>query len=97
MTVLKTEFFLKILNDADASPISIKDDSFNKENYWLVSILPHMSKVFERILYKRIDTFVTTKCSPCICGFRKNDNAHDLFSLENDRNLEKNIWVKETK
>ena len=56
-----------------------------------------MSKVFERILYKRIDTFVTTKCSSCICGFRKNDNAHDLFTLENDRNLEKNIWVKETK
>ena len=34
-----------------------------------------MSKVFERILYKHIDTFTTTKLSPYQCGFRKNHNA----------------------
>ena len=31
-----------------------KEDSLNKENYRPVSILPHLSKVFERILYKQI-------------------------------------------
>ena len=34
-----------------------------------------MSKVFERILYKQIDTFMTTKFFPYLCGFRKNHNA----------------------
>ena len=40
---------------ADVSPIFKKEDSFKKENYRPVGILPHMSKVFERILYKQID------------------------------------------
>ena len=56
-----------------------------------------MSKVFERILYKRIDTFMTTKFSPYIFGFRKNDNAQYLFIFENDRNLEKKHLGKEDK
>ena len=55
----------------DVSPIFKKEDSFKKENDRLVSILPHMSKVFERIFYKQIDTFMTTKFSPYLCGFRK--------------------------
>ena len=62
---------------ADVSPIFKKEDSFKKENYRPVSILPHMSKVFERILYKQIDTFMTTKFSPYLCGFTKNHNAQD--------------------
>ena len=34
-----------------------------------------MLKVFERILYKQIDAFTTTKFYPYLCGFRKNQNA----------------------
>ena len=49
---------------ADISPIFKKEDSFKKENYRPVSILPHLSKVFERILYKKIDTFMAAKFSP---------------------------------
>ena len=56
-------------------PTFKKEDSFEKENYQRVSLLPHMSKVFERILYKQIDTFMTTKFSPYLCCFRKNHNA----------------------
>ena len=47
---------------ADVSPIFKKEDNFKKENYRPVSILPHISKVFERILYKQTDTFMTTNC-----------------------------------
>ena len=60
---------------ADVSPIFKKEDRFKRENYRPVSILPHMLKVFERILYKQIDTFMTTKFPPYLCGFRKNHNA----------------------
>ena len=48
---------------------------FKKKNYRSVSILRHMSKVFERILYKQIDTFMTAKFYPYLCGLRKNHNA----------------------
>ena len=57
------------LNLADVSPI------FKKENYRPVSILPHMPKVFERILYKQIVTFMTTKFSSYLYGFRTNHNV----------------------
>ena len=77
MTVLKREFFPDDLKLADVSPIFKKEDSFKKENYRPVSILPHISKVFERILYKQIDTFVITKFSPYLCSFRKNHNAQN--------------------
>ena len=33
---------------------------------------PHLSKVFESILYKQIDSFMENKFPPCLCGFRKN-------------------------
>ena len=63
----------------DVSPIFKKEDGFKKGNYRPVSILPHMLKVFERILYKQIDIFETTKFSPYLCGFRKNHNAQYLL------------------
>ena len=67
MTALKVEFFLRILN-------WLMHDVYLKLQIVLnrpVSILPHMSKVFERILYKQIYTFMSTKFSAYLCGFRK--------------------------
>ena len=48
-----------------------KKDTFNKQNYRPVRILPKMSKIFEMIFYKQIDTFMITEFSPNLCGFRK--------------------------
>ena len=39
------------------SPFTTKDP-LNNENYRPVSLLLHMSKVFERLLYKQIETCV---------------------------------------
>ena len=77
MTVFCIEngIFPDDLKLAGVSPIFKKEDSFKKENYQPISLLPHMSKVFERILCKQIDTFMTTKSSPYLCGFRKSQNA----------------------
>ena len=52
---LKDSLFPNELKLADVSPVFKKDDDLNKENYRPVSILSHMSKVFERIFYKQID------------------------------------------
>ena len=48
-----------------------KKDTFNKQNYRPVRILPKMSKIFEMIFYKQIDTFMITEFSPNLCGFTK--------------------------
>ena len=61
---IENGIFLDDLKLADVSPIFKEEDSFKKEIYRLVSILPHMSKVFERILYEQIDTFMNTIFSP---------------------------------
>ena len=75
---LKDGLFRNELKLAEVSPVFKKDD-LNKENYRPVSILSHMSKVFERIFYKQINRFMTSKFSPFLCGFRKNHNS--LYSL----------------
>ena len=37
--------------------------------------LSHMSKVFERLLYKQIKRFMSNKLLNKLCGFRKNSNT----------------------
>ena len=39
---------------AEVSPIFKKNDDLDKENYKPASILSHVSKVFERIVYNRL-------------------------------------------
>ena len=77
---VKNDLFLNELKLADVSPVFKKDDELNKENYRSVSMLSHMSKVFERIFYKQIDRFMTSKFSPFLCGFRKNHNSQYSLS-----------------
>ena len=67
---LKDGLFPNKLKLGDASPVFKKDDDLNKKSYRPASILSHMSKVFERIFYKQIDHFMTSKFSPFLCGFR---------------------------
>ena len=49
-----------------------KQDPLNKENHRPVSLLSHTSKVFERLLHKQIETFMSNKLSKKLSGFRKN-------------------------
>ena len=44
--------FPKKLKRADIIPIFKKNDPLNKENYRPLSILSHMAKVFERLVYE---------------------------------------------
>ena len=39
-------------------------------------------KIFERFRYKQTDNFMTSKCLPYLCGFRKNHNSqHSLLKM----------------
>ena len=54
---------------ADITLIFKKEDNLTKENYQPINILPHLSKVFERIL-QQIDNFIDKNFSLYLCSFR---------------------------
>ena len=58
---------------------SKKRESGDEESYKPVNIVYHMSKAFERILYKQISDFMTSSCSLFLCGFTKNLNFQCSF------------------
>ena len=69
---------------ADLSPVFKATDKHDKENYRPVSILPALSKIFERLLSYQIDRYMTDKLSIFLCGFRKGMSAQNclLFLIE---------------
>ena len=67
---------------AEVSPIFKKNEDLDKENYRLTSIVSHASKVFERIMYMQIDTFMSDELSKLLTGFRKSHSTqHCLMSM----------------
>ena len=56
---------------ADITAIFKKDDPLKKENYRPVSVLPTISKIFERILFDQLTKFSNKFLSPLLCGSRK--------------------------
>ena len=59
-----------------------KLDPLKKENYRPVSLLPHVSKVFKRMIYKQIMSYVTNLFSDYITGFRKSHGSqHCLVKM----------------
>ena len=75
-----TQFFNKLVvesafpNDlklADVSSLYKKDDNMKKQNYRPISLLPAISKVFERIIYNQLIDYISAFLSPLLGGFRK--------------------------
>ena len=63
------------LKYADLIPIFKKLDSTQTENYRPVSILPVVSKLFERLMQTQIKAYIEKYLSPYLCGYRKGFNA----------------------
>ena len=64
--------FPNTLKWAEVIPVfKNKGEAENKENYRPISILPTISKVFERIIFDQINNFMQNKFSKLLCGFRK--------------------------
>ena len=63
------------LKQADITPVHKKGDRTDKNNYRPVSILPAMSKIFEKLLFYQIYNFMDSKLSIHQCGFRKGYSA----------------------
>ena len=60
---------------AGVTPIHKKDDKTDKENYRPISVLPNLSKVYERLMYNQIYPYFERLFSKFQCGFRKGFNA----------------------
>ena len=67
---------------ADIIPIHKKSASTDKGNYRPISLLPAVSKVFERLIAKQITAFIDSRFSKLLCGFRKGySTQHTLISM----------------
>ena len=60
---------------ADITPIFEKLENILIENYRGVSVLPSVSKLFEKIMQKQISEFIEEHLSLYLCGYRKGYNS----------------------
>ena len=81
--ILEAEF-PNNLKHADVIPAFKKGDRLLKNNYRPVSILPTISKLYEKMLYQQIYEYFNKIFSKYLCGFRKGYNTQHclLFMLE---------------
>ena len=79
---LKTGSSPDSLKCTNVRPICKKDDPFDKKNYRPVSILPLLSKVYERVIYKQTSYYFEPFFNETLCRFRKAySTQHALFKL----------------
>ena len=63
-------------------PVHKKKDPTDECNYRPVSILPLLSKVFEKIMYDQLYIYMNNFLNELLCGFRKaHSTQHALFKL----------------
>ena len=86
----KREYFPEELKPSEVIPLYKKLDPL-KENDWPVSLLPHVSKVIERIIYKQTNTYMEDKLSKCFRGFRKSHGTQ-LLLVTMLKKMEKSSW-----
>ena len=79
---MQTSVYPQKLNHEEVIPLYKKLDPLSKENYRPVSLLPHLSKVFERIIYKQVNSCMEDKFAKCLTGFRKSHGTqHSLLNM----------------
>ena len=67
---------------ADVSPVFKKGNYNDKTNYRQVSILPSLSKIYERLIYNQINHMTENALSIFQCGFRKKySTQHALIAM----------------
>ena len=81
-TMLLTSEFPDVLKAVDVSSLYKSSESTCKVDYRPISVATAMSKVFERLIAKQFNSFVTTKISNLLCAYGKGHSAqHALIRL----------------
>ena len=74
--------FLSVLKLADVTLVH-KKSRLEKSNYRPVSLLPKISKIFARCMYRQMSEYFETVFSKFQCGFRKGYSDQDcLLSID---------------
>ena len=83
--MLSTGNFPGNMKLANITPVFKKKDPLKKENYRPISILPAISKIFERFMQQQIVGYMGNFLSPYLYGYRKIFNTQQalLASIEN--------------
>ena len=69
--------FPESLKLADVTPVYKKRDLTLVSNYRPISVLPTMSKVFERLMHCQVSEYTGKHLSPFLCGYRKGFNTQN--------------------
>ena len=81
-SVPESSTFSSILKQTNIAPAFNKGDRNLKDNYTFVSILPTLSKIFERCAFWQSSNFIVLFLSKFQCGFRKGYNTqHCLLAI----------------
>ena len=85
-----SNFFNKSKNDqrypitlkvADITPLHNKDEKTLTKNYRPVSLIPIVSKLYERNMYNQINDFIQEQLSPYLFGFRKGHSTEQCLVI----------------
>ena len=77
--VIDNCIFPDLLKTANVTPIFKTDSRTDKKNYRPVSILPNVSKIYERLVHNQLSKFFECNLSELQCGFRKGFSAQDCL------------------
>ena len=75
------ELFPKSLKNANIIPIHKKAERSKKENYRPISLLPTVSKLYEREMYSQIIVYINKYLSPYLFGFRKGHSTENCLMV----------------
>ena len=76
---METGTFPDSLKLADTNPVFKKKDPLNKTNCRPVSVLSIVSKLFEKIMQKQVNGFISNCLSPYLCGYSKVYNTPQVL------------------
>ena len=68
--ILKDCTYPDKLKLADVSQVYKKDNIFLAKNYQTVSVLPTVTKIFERIMQSQLNEYINQFLYPFFCGYR---------------------------
>ena len=67
------------MKNADVFSLFKKDNNMSKKNYRPISLLPAITKIFERLMHGQFSEFTAHFSSPLLGGFRKGYNTQHVL------------------
>ena len=79
--VVSSSMFSESLKLADVTQVCKKSDPILVLNYRLISVLPTMSKFFERLMHHQVSEYINKRLSPFLRGYRRESILKQHFCL----------------